>query len=379
VRVSNLEKFISRENCVICGSKELKPKIVLYDMPIYMGVSNYPADEDKFFEQNWAECVSCGCIQLKKLIPLNLLYSHSHNSVIGKIWHNHHLEFMKFVLEAKPDNILEIGAGDGYLANLILMNREMNYTIIEPNPHFNNDKVNLIEDIVENNFHEVFKSDTIIHSHVLEHLYDPLTFLNDLSENLKEGAKLIFSIPNIPRLISLQGGNALNFEHTYMLDIRQIEIIMESLGFQLISKATFQEHSYFYSYIKTQKNKNLDFVIPNISDSSKDFQIMFKKLDKFVQDINRNLKMGDNNYIFGAHVFTQILFNRGLDPLLFKAVLDNSEDKIGKRLYGTDLMVQSPIVLTSINKGKVVLKATHYQDEIKEQIEKINSSILILE
>jgi len=375
----HLNDFVPRENCVICNGDKFKSKILLHDVPIYMGVTNLPFETDIFFEQNWIECNLCGCIQLSKLIPLSLLYSHSHNSVIGNIWHKHHFEFMKFVLKAKPENILEIGAGDGYLANLVLKNSDIKYTIIEPNPEFKNDKINLIVGLVENNFGEVFKAETIVHSHLLEHLYNPIQTLNELSANIKIGAKLIFSIPNIRKLISLEGGNSLNFEHTYMLDTRQLEKIMSNLGFELTIKESFLEHSYFYSFVKKNDNATQKQLIPNISDVSKDFAEMFQKLDLFVERISSSLKKSENNYIFGAHVFTQILFNRGLDPLLFKGVLDNSTDKIGKRLYGTQLIVEDPNVVGQVEKAKVVLKATHYQGEIKDQLKKINPNIYILE
>ena len=113
-------KAIKRPNCVICSNAIFSPTITLKNMPIYMGVATNEIYNDLFFDQRWAECSTCGCLQLNQLVPLDLLYSHSHNSVIGNIWKNHHLEFKKFVLENSPKTIIEIGGGDGYLANLIL-------------------------------------------------------------------------------------------------------------------------------------------------------------------------------------------------------------------------------------------------------------------
>jgi 2-polyprenyl-3-methyl-5-hydroxy-6-metoxy-1,4-benzoquinol methylase len=372
-------KAVERPSCVICSNAIFSPIITLKNMPIYMGVATNEIYDDLFFDQRWVECLSCGCLQLNRLVPLNLLYSHSHNSVIGNIWKNHHLEFKKFVLENSPKIIIEIGGGDGYLANLILNDKFIQYTVVEPNPIKSNTRMNIIKDVIENNLEIINNADTIIHSHVLEHLYNPLQVLRSISDNMKVGARMIFSIPNIPRLISLDGGNALNFEHTYMLDKSQLEIIMNNLGFKMYKKFSYLEHSFFYSFIKMKTSATNLLEIPNISINSKNFKQMIINIDNFVDRLNNMLKNNEDNFIFGAHVFTQILFNRGLDSDRFKFVLDNSSDKVGKRLYGTSLMVKSPSHLKNHKNGNLVIRANHYQDEIISQIKTINPNINIIE
>jgi len=53
--------------------------------------------------------------------------------------------------------------------------------------------------------------------------------------------------------------------------------------------------------------------------------------------------------------------------------LDNSPIKIGKRLYGTNLKVNSPKILSKSSNPMVILKAGVYNDEIKKDIiENIN-------
>jgi hypothetical protein len=251
--------------------------------------------------------------------------------------------------------------------------------VVEPNPIKSNTRMNIIKDVIENNLEIINNADTIIHSHVLEHLYNPLQVLRSISDNMKVGARMIFSIPNIPRLISLDGGNALNFEHTYMLDKSQLEIIMNNLGFKMYKKFSYLEHSFFYSFIKMKTSAINLLEIPNISINSKNFKQMIINIDNFVDRLNNKLKNNEDNFIFGAHVFTQILFNRGLDSDRFKFVLDNSSDKVGKRLYGTSLMVKSPSHLKNHKNGNLVIRANHYQDEIVSQIKTINPNINIIE
>jgi hypothetical protein len=73
-------------------------------------------------------------------------------------------------------------------------------------------------------------------------------------------------------------------------------------------------------------------------------------------------------YIFGAHIFTLYLLGFGLREGHFLNVLDNAPGKIGRRLYGTNLMVKSPKCLKEHDEALLVLKAGAYTDEIKQDI-----------
>ena len=72
---------IIRNNCVLCKGK-LKQLYTIKNFPIYMGVSS--DSKDLYSDKAFATCIDCGCVQLKKLIPLDLLYAKSHNAAIGK-------------------------------------------------------------------------------------------------------------------------------------------------------------------------------------------------------------------------------------------------------------------------------------------------------
>jgi hypothetical protein len=85
-------------------------------------------------------------------------------------------------------------------------------------------------------------------------------------------------------------------------------------------------------------------------------------------------------YLFGAHVFAQYLIAFGLDTSLIVSLFDNDPKKLGKRLYGTNLRVQSPSVLREVKNPIVILKAGVYNEEIKADILcNINSSVVFFE
>jgi hypothetical protein len=99
---------------------------------------------------------------------------------------------------------------------------------------------------------------------------------------------------------------------------------------------------------------------------------------KMIKEINGKIKSAkDSVYLFGAHLFSQYLIGFGLNTEKIVSVLDNSLTKQGKRLYGTRFKVESPKVLKGVGCANVILKAGHFNDEIKKDIlENINDKVV---
>ena len=96
--------------------------------------------------------------------------------------------------------------------------------------------------------------------------------------------------------------------------------------------------------------------------------------EDMIEEINLKTRSHDGDiYLFGAHIFSQYLISFGLSTKRVISILDNSPIKIGKRLYGTNLKVNSPKILSKSSNPMVILKAGVYNDEIKKDIiENIN-------
>ena len=374
--------IITRNKCCICNYNIFTEKILLKNIPVYCGTTDDKIEADIFHDQLWVECNNCGCLQLKYLLPLDMVYKENHNlEPVGNIWKKHHEKFLKFIIKNKQESILEIGGASGYLAEKFLnINSKINYLIIEPNSKIKNSKIKLINGYIEDNLNLISDYNCIVHSHVLEHIYSPAEFINNLSNRMQVGQKMFISVPNIKKMILSEGLNALNFEHTYMLTKEHLEIIFNNAGFKIKKQKNFLSHSHFYYLEKINKNKkNLNFI--NISKNSNEFVLMIKKIYEFVNLTNSLLNSNNskNVYIFGAHVFSQNLISFGLKTENIKNILDNSKQKQEKRLYGNNLIVKDPSIIKNIDSPIVILKASQYQKEIKNQLIKLNKSVKIIE
>jgi 2-polyprenyl-3-methyl-5-hydroxy-6-metoxy-1,4-benzoquinol methylase len=347
-----------------------------------MGVTLEDGTKDTFFDQVWVECSECGCIQLLNLLPLSEIYkSNHHTEVVGGTWKEHHDAFSDYISSSAPKNILEIGAAHGYLATTLVNKFEdIKYTIVEPDSNLVDPRIRIIKGFIEDYLTELNNSDCIIHSHVLEHVYNPVAFINEISNNIKLGTSMFISFPNMDGLIKSGGLNSLNFEHSYLLDPVHAELIFKKSGFSIESRKEYLSHSYFYHLIKETDSLNIKPDYPNIHWLSQEFLQMVLSLKKFVQYAMKVVETNPSPvFIFGAHVFSQSLFSFGLNSQKIEGILDNAKEKQGKRLYGTPLLVMNPSVISELNEPIVVLHASHYQNEIKKQLFELNSSVRIIE
>jgi len=163
---------------------------------------------------------------------------------------------------------------------------------------------------------------------------------------------------------------------------------MEKLGYKTIQKQYYQEHSIFYAveYICNPNNTIKGVCLNYYFEYKKLYLDFIKNIKNEVIKLNTVIKnyvheeksKNARVFIFGAHIFSQFLINFGLKTKNVDGIIDNSKNKIGKRLYGTDLNVMSPDVLRNGTKALVILKAGQYQSEIEDQLRQISKQVTIV-
>lgn len=374
---------IKRNKCVVCEHESLESLYTFPNFPVFMGCTIEPPETDLTMDMSWAICPECGTIQLDKLVPLDVLYPENHNEAIGGIWHKHHSQFADFILENGGDNRLEIGGAGGLVAQLARQNNESGrWLILEPNLFSQTTGIPNTEfqkGWFDENYQPPFTVDTVIHSHVMEHLYEPRQTLVQIADLLPLGGKMIFSIPNMQAWLQKKYTNCLMFEHTYYLPEDVAEFLVNCYGFKVVAKQNFQEHSIFFACEKVSDTLSLE--LPRNYKKNKDlYQAFVYHYLNVVKEVKEQVdNYPGSKYIFGAHIFTLYLLGFGLKEESYLSVLDNAPGKIGKRLYGTKLMVNSPKCLKEYEEALVVLKAGAYTEEIKQDIvSTINPNIIFV-
>ncbi len=377
-------KTYERISCAITGAEDLEELYTFKDFPIFMGCTEHPENLDVREDMIWYISRGSGLIQLKRLLPLDILYEEPHGSgSVGRLWREHHRMFAKFVNIARPKTVLEIGGGHGLLEREYQRYDNTDWVILEPNPSpVDGCKARFIKGFFGKDFCLPYTPDAVVHSHLLEHIYMPNDFMNDLSAYMKEGSSLIFSVPNMDAMMERKYTNCINFEHTLLLTEPYIDYLLSANGYRIVSKEYFKDdHSIFISATKSSNVSVKDMPADLYEKNKKVFENYIEYHKKLVQSLNIKLLNSDRNvYLFSAHVFSQYLINMGLNTTKIICLLDNDQFKQGKRLYGTTLTVESPNVLKGVYQPVVILKTGVYNKEIKEDIwTNINPSTIFLE
>lgn len=374
-------KLLRRDLDVFDGS-DLQELYTFNNVPIHMGCVSSDAAEDITCDMSWKISPQTGIIQLTNLIPLDILYQTSHTpGTVGSIWNQHHIDFSNFICKFTPDSVLEIGGSHGILSRKYHdKHSQIPWTIIEPAPVPQPGvPARFITGFFDENTDLSFPYDTIIHSHVLEHTYYPVEFLRLIYKKLNVGQKMIFSIPNMKAMLQKKYANCLNFEHTVYIDEFILDRFLGSIGFSIVAKEYFKDdHSIFYCCSKEPANEVDHAHTKSTHAYTENKQLFIDFVDYYLSlvDAINKMETGDHAmYLFGAHIFSQALIQFGLDTSRISGILDNDPYKHGKRLYGTDLHVMPPSVLTTLDSPYVIVNAGTYSDEIKNDITKnINSS-----
>jgi ubiquinone/menaquinone biosynthesis C-methylase UbiE len=373
--MKKLKKHIERTKSVITGNNlEIIHKF--HNFPVFFGCTDLSKENDLVTDMIWGIDPKCGAIQLTKLVPLEILYQEQHVDGTGPTWNKYYEDFATFIEYQKPKNVLEIGGGSGQLAqNVTKNNPKIKWTVIEPNPIIKEtNQIKVISGFFGSSLRVENKIDTIVLSQVLEHIYNPREFILDMANFLSMNGKVIVAYPQLTSWLSKKYTNALNFEHTILID-DFIEYLFIEQGFAINEKNKYKDHS---TFIVAEKKKNkIKTNIPNKYYEYKSLYLSFISYhEKLVKELNLKIKNTRKPvFLFGAHIFATYLFSFGLDKSL-AGIIDNSKLKQNRRFYGTDFIVSSPLILKELGEVNVILKAGLYNDEIKKDIlENINPNV----
>ena len=385
-----VQRMIPREYDVLTGENNTLLKLfTLPSMPTYMGVAPKEQKEsnDVLADMTWYISSVTGMVQLHPLVPLQYVYLQQHNGVVGGIWKRHHDLFARLIASLKPRHVVEIGGGHGYLAmKLLFSDAVSSWTMIDPNPLglFSMPSLTVIKLFIEDVTVLPPTVDIVVHSHTLEHIYDPNAFFRKLRQVMPLHSHHVFSVPNLFEL-ARAGAPCLHFEHTMMLSEGWVDWLLTRHGFQIVSKTPFGgRHSIFYVSKLVSKGEG---PIGRLSDPPNYFREARMIARRWHDDLMADAAAAaaqlspdrSLNFLYAAHVGSQFLLAAGLPASSFACVLDNNFEKVDARLYGTSLWVRAPAAIAGLRSPRVVLRQGSYNHEIGEQLRRINPSVIIIE
>jgi hypothetical protein len=375
--------FTIREKCIFCESKlnetyfKTNYENYVAHYPVAKNTNNYEMTKIPF---NVFVCKKCGTAQNKYLGNLSEIYKTNHADSTGTTMINLHKKNEELIIKHKEKitNIIEIGSSKGVLADIILSKLNLHYFIIEPSFFGDRENKIIIDDFYENVDDSIINANTMIISHVFEHFYEPNKILEKIYLN-KNIEHFFLVFPDLEYYINNNVLHVLNTEHIYYIDNDFLVKVFESYGFNLVEKEHYNGHSvlFYFNRDKFIEKKQINFINKNYS-LDLYYNNIFKNINKCnnLLNINKNYK----KYIWPASIHSLYLLIFGLDETILDGMLDNSLNKIGQKMYGTNLEIFSlnKIIEDNNENTFIILNGGIFNIEVENKVKNSNVKYLII-
>jgi hypothetical protein len=370
--------YEEREKCIFCGNNNFDTCIEKdFKTSLSLGM-NTEIKKGYFMPYNILLCNNCDTAQNKYIGDIGIVYHNNHIDNFGDIKNKKHLLFSEFIsMNSSISNIIEVGACHNYLSSLIFeKNKKVNYTIIEPSFTGDRTNLNIINDYFENVELNNINADTIIMSDVFEHFYNPIDILKKIqNSSIKH---IYLSHLDFDYSIKNHFFTNLNCEHTFLIEHDFLFKLFEKHNFKLHRNFYFENYSLFIEFIRIDENTTSDNKLINFT-TRENVNLYIKHIIEINNKINNYMASNKSKkfYIWPTSVHTAPLFSFGLDYNKLSGVLDNSPNKIGKYIYGYNLLCSSLNELLRSDEKNVCVFISGAGNYIKE-LDLTNTNIEII-
>lgn len=331
--------YYERKVCIFCESRDF---VKLFEKPKSILLGSYNTEDICQGERmpfNVLVCSNCGTGQTQYLGDLNEIYKVNHAFAFGSLLNENNRLFIEKILSAIGDQmkgIVEVGAGSGVLADRFMDSLEGEYTIIDPFYFGKETDRKVIREYIEKVDLSTVSANTMVISHVLEHLYEPLLWLRGLTENIRY---IGLNFPDLETYVQKGTYHVLNPEHIYYVENDFLIDLFKKYGFQLIHRSSYQDHSVHFIFERSVPCE----IVPRHKNTLESLTRFYNGIQAKVQHIQDIIAehSGKEVYLWPCSIHNQYLFTFGLEPSQITGMLDNSLPKLNKYLYGTKLYCRS--------------------------------------
>jgi len=313
-----------RTECIWCGSIELTD-IFSEDRQIPVASYTTETSEDGvWIPLNIQRCGKCFAHQVKTLGDPALVYGKNHAYSYGSTLRDMCTEFTEFIGEQGSD-ILELGAGNGFLADMLLTRRpDCNYTIVDPS-YFGSTENRTIVPYFFEDYIPTGTPDTLVMSHVFEHIYSPRKVLESIPLSVET---VFLNFPDLEKYVQNDTFHVLNPEHTFFVENQFLVKTFRRYGFECVRQSSFRDHSVFFHFRRTSPSEPDNYINPNADELIRNYYTSIQTKVNLIQSTPGQV------YLWPCSMHTQYVLSFGVDRTKIAAVLDNCSAKHGTYLYG---------------------------------------------
>lgn len=400
-----LIKYTSKPNSLISGD----------DTVTILNLGNHGYADSFFSEKDYdkaGESVPLVCqldkdsglIQLLNFTESSDRYGsvdYSYTSSNSKTSREHWMEFAQYLfphLNSGKSNILEIGSNDGFLLEVI---QDRGHRVLGVDASdfmtnlakakginvlagiFGESEVLLLKIIEFSNTYKI-----IIANNVLNHSNDPVNFVRCVKKLLCSDGIFIFEVPYWLQTIKSLHFDQIYHEHVTYFTVKSVRELLRVVGLEIMNIEVVNYHGGSLRISAVHASNNESILVKDIIEMEtkhelfsvfryeKYFNDISKAKSKFMQEVDKNKKLGKTLFGIGAAAKANTLLTfYGLNNTYLDFILDASKFKQGKITPVTKIPIYADYHISNLKNLTGVVLAWNISDEVKRNILNINSRV----
>ncbi len=307
--------MIKKTSCPICKKRALKNLILFKKFPITGIFTKKRNKKFQKFDLDLGICKNCNHLQLRKLVSKKILYDAKYYNRTGKS----HLSlqaydfFKKFIFKNKRKydlgNLMEIGCNDITMLKKFskFSTKSLGVDPIWRGKKVNFGKVKVLGKFVEDvNFKKDlnFKPDTIISTHNLEHIEDPLKLFKVLSNLVDNNGMIFIEVPDATTMIKNLRYDQIFHQHYHYFTLNSLKNLATKAGLKVIDYDLNKKFWGGSLMVAMKKNKIIKNDIKKKLNFDKIVMRNFKKFKKKYEKLKEKITESENLIAYGAGQMT---------------------------------------------------------------------------
>lgn len=365
--------------CLACKSLRHYPLYCWNHVPLsVVGLQNTSsaAKEMANLTMDIRRCANCGHVFNSAFNPKHVGYHKSSNLVYnkGNSWsqyqdHLAHEWMSQFGIENKC--VIEIGSGEGLFLGRFLEygNRCIGF---EPGHDANQPYqkgIEVIQDYFSGSQLQKYPADMIICRHVIEHLPDPLDFLQEIAMTCQlQGIYPLFcaEVPMIDKALNQIRINDFLYEHVSNFTFNSFKIMFELAGFEILEHKARYEDEVITIVAKPKTNHT----ISKICEESAYFHKETNHQLHHVHETFLRWQQQNKKYAIWAATGKGAAFLNmfALVPEIVPTVVDSDPRKFGKYVPGMGQEIRSPQYLIENPVDYILIASNWHGRDIEHEI-----------
>jgi len=371
------------KECLACGHDHLLPVLDLNDQPLANSYKKTKDESEASYPLKINRCNYCCHVQLSHIVNPDLIYkNYLYVSGTTKTYVEYMEWYADFCIETfghNPDSVLDIGCNDGSQLNAFKSRGLRTYGVDPAENLYPTSSQN--HNVKCGYFDKTYEQpvDIITIQNAFAHNPNPLEFLKNCKQNLKQGG-LIFIQTSQSDMILNNEFDTIYHEHISFYNILSMSLLCKRAGLELIDVIKTPIHGTSYIFIISADKKQYARVNNLIGMENtaglydrttyvKYTQNCIEMVDKFKEKVEYWRNQGYKVVGYGAAAKANTFLNFSKVP--FDMIIDDNPLKQGLYTPGSSVGIVSSDVLKTFTEDDKILfvpLAWNFFKEIRERI-----------